>query len=122
MKLTRTQNTWLLLFALAIMVQRVLLPFSVPPVIVHENGYIEICATDGSFQRILLDAEGNQVESQQPPAFCPKLLSGNLPLPSAQPFTAEDLPVALLKAALPETFIPTLHTALRPPSRAPPLA
>lgn len=122
MKLTRTQNTWLLLFALTIMVQRVLLPFSVPPVIVHENGYIEICATDGSFQRLLLDAEGKQVESQQPPAFCPKLLSGHPPLPQALPFTAENLPPALLKAQPQQASLSSLPAVLLPPTRAPPLA
>ncbi|SFC19977.1 hypothetical protein SAMN05660443_1856 [Marinospirillum celere] len=122
MKLNRNLNTWLLLFALAVMVNRVLTPFSVPALVVHEDGYIEICAWHGGTSRVLLDAEGNQVESEQPFSYCPECTS---PTAASLPDLdlASDLPPPTQR---PPEFQLHQHLAVfttrPPPSRAPPCA
>jgi hypothetical protein len=120
MKLNRNLNTWLLLFALAVMANRVLTPFSVPAVVVHENGYIEICSWHGGISRVLLDAEGNQVESEQPFSHCPECTS---PTAACQPYLdlASNLPPAIHQ--LPEFQVHqqlAVFTTRPPPSRASP--
>ncbi|MDR9468166.1 DUF2946 family protein [Marinospirillum sp.] len=120
MKLNRNLNTWLLLLALAVMVSRVLTPFSVPALVVHESGYIEICSWQGGTDRVLLDAEGNQVESEQPLSHCPECTSASaVTLPSFPILT--DLPPPppnLLNAYFFKDI--SVFAALPPPSRAPP--
>jgi hypothetical protein len=119
-KLSRNLNTWLLLLALAVVVSRVLTPFSVPAVVVHDNGYIEVCSWQGGTSRVLLDSEGKQVESKQPLSHCPECTSATavaLPsfptLPELPPVPAHLLNDYLFKDL-------SVFSALPPPSRAPP--
>ena len=123
MKLNRNLNTWLLLLALTVMVSRVLMPFSVPPIVVHDNGFIEICSTQGGFERILLDAEGNQVESKQPLSHCPQCTACTaIGLPE-RPFIVEQHLTFHQPSLNTLTFFThTSYNALPPPTRAPPLA
>ena len=120
MRLNRNLNTWLLLFALAVMVNRVLTPFSVPPLVVHEDGYIEICSWHGGTSRVLLDAEGNQVESEQPFSHCPECTS---PTAACQPDLdlASNLPPAIHPLSdFQDDQQLAVFTTRPPPSRAPP--
>lgn len=123
MKLSRNLNTWLLLLALAIMVNRVLTPFSVPPIVVHADGYIEVCSWQGVPQRILINADGEQVESQQPSSHCPQCVATSaVTLPEIPFITPPVYPAR--SNALPFKFTNTqpIFVSLPPPSRAPPLA
>ncbi|HKM15383.1 MAG TPA: hypothetical protein VJY63_05610 [Marinospirillum sp.] len=123
MKLNRNLNTWLLLLALAVMVSRVLTPFSVPPIVVHDNGFIEVCSTQGGFERILLDAEGNQVESKQPLSHCPQCAAGTVIGLPERPFIVEQhLTVHQPSLSTITLLTHSPYTALPPPTRAPPLA
>ena len=115
-------NTWLLLFAMTVMVNRVLLPFTVPVLLVHEGGYVEVCSWGGTFERILLDADGNQVESKQPFSYSPDFTPASL-------FTAPEAAKALSQV-LPDTRSVhppyrfsdlSVHLSRPPPSRAPPV-
>lgn len=123
MKLNRNLNTWLLLFALAVMVSRVLTPYSVPPLVVHDNGYIEICSWQGGFERVLLDADGNQVESEQPFSHCPQCVASAVVVAPELPLISEQALPAHNPAARPEhQNTEPLFVALPPPGRAPPSA
>ena len=74
---------------LTVLVSRVLLPFSVPPLVVHESGYIEICSWQGGWSRVLIDAEGQRIESEEPFSYCPQCaLAGFTSLPE-RPYLAE---------------------------------
>lgn len=115
-------NTWLLLFAMTVMVNRVLLPFTVPVLLIHEGGYVEVCSWGGTFERILLDADGNQVESKQPFSYNPDCTPASL-------FTAPEATKALSQV-LPDTGSAhppyrfsdlSVHLSRPPPSRAPPV-
>lgn len=120
---SRNLNTWLLLLALAVMVSRVLAPFSVPPVVVHENGYIEICSWHGGTSRVLLDADGNQIESEQPFSHCPQCVAGTpLDLPATPWLSKGVLPLYPKLFEQDKSTSYTLYAALPPPSRAPPLS
>ncbi|SFX11301.1 DUF2946 family protein [Marinospirillum alkaliphilum] len=71
-------NTLLLLLAFGVISQRVLLPFTMPPLVVHENGYVEICSWQSAgSQKLLFDADGNPVDSAQPVGHCPACSFGN---------------------------------------------
>lgn len=123
MKLNRNLNTWLLLFALAVMVNRVLTPFSVPPLVVHDNGYIEICSWHGGISRVLLDAEGNPIESEQPFSHCPQCVASAATVAPDLPLISElVLPSRNLALALQLQNTHPLFVTLPPPGRAPPLA
>ncbi len=106
------------------MVNRVLTPFSVPPLVVHANGYIEICSWQGGISRLLLDADGKRIESEQPFSHCPQCVAGmatNLP---ERPHLVEQA-LAVQSAMMPLGSTPFPHPAyavLPPPSRAPPLS
>lgn len=88
LQLNRQLNTLLLLLALGMISHRVLLPFSQPPLVVHQDGRIEICSWHGAGQRLLLsptDAGPLQVELSG--TTCPACLSQplvHLNLPSLQ--------------------------------------
>jgi len=122
-KLSRNLNSWLLLLALAVMVNRVLTPFSVPPLLVHADGYIEVCSWQGAAKRILLNAEGEQIESQQPASHCPQCVaSAAITLPKTT-FNAPAILPARFNALPPDSTIKqTVYVSRPPPSRAPPLA
>jgi hypothetical protein len=123
-KNNRNLNTWLLLFALAVMVNRVLTPFSVPPLVVHDNGYIEICSWHGGISRVLLDADGNPVESEQAFSHCPQCVAGTATSLPERPHLAEQS-LAVQSAITLLDINPFPHPAyavLPPPSRAPPLS
>ncbi|MBE0508272.1 MAG: hypothetical protein IBX50_16405 [Marinospirillum sp.] len=122
-KLNRNLNTWLLLFALAVMVSRVLTPFSVPPLVVHDNGFIEVCSWQGGISRVLIDADGNQVESEQPPSHCPQCAASAATVAPELPLISEQaLPSRNLALTLQLQNTHPLFVALPPPGRAPPLA
>ncbi|NLW05852.1 MAG: hypothetical protein GX029_11620 [Pseudomonadaceae bacterium] len=123
MKLSRNLNAWLLLLALAVMVNRVLTPFSVPPLLVHADGYIEVCSWQGVTQRILINAAGEQLESQQPASHCPQCVAtAALTLPTLSFFAPNSIPARF--NALPANAIAkqAIFVSRPPPSRAPPFA
>lgn len=121
MKYNRNLNTWLLLFALAVMVSRVLTPFSVPAVVVHDNGYIEVCSWHGGISRVLIDAEGNQFESEQPFSHCPQCVASvALVAPELPKISEQTLPSRNPVVALQQQNAHPLFVALPPPGRAPP--
>lgn len=123
MKLSRNLNSWLLLLALAIMVNRVLTPFSVPPLVVHADGYIEVCSWQGVSERILLNADGEQVESQQPASHCPQCVAATaVALPELAFIAPNIIPARLNALPLKLTGKQPVFVTLPPPSRAPPLA
>lgn len=121
MRLNRNLNTWLLVFALAVMVNRVLTPFSVPALVVHEDGFIEICAWQGGTSRVLLDADGNSIESEQPFSHCPECTSSST---TCLPVTGLAVSFPPASDQLHELQV-NHHLAVfitrPPPSRAPPL-
>lgn len=120
MRLNRNLNTWLLLLALAVMVNRVLTPFSVPALVVHEDGYIEICSWHGGTSRVLLDAEGNQIESEQPFSYCPECTSPTAATPPDLHLTT-DLPPLRQPLLTGYGFSDlSIFTSLPPYSRGPP--
>ncbi len=123
MKLSRNLNTWLLLLALAIMVNRVLTPFSVPPLVVHADGYIEVCSWQGTPQRILINADGEQIESQQPASPCPQCVaSAAVALPDLAFLTPNIIPAQFNALAVEHLHQQQVFNTRPPPSRAPPLA
>ena len=123
MKLSRNLNTWLLLLALAIMVNRVLTPFSVPPLVVHADGYIEVCSWQGVPQRILINANGEQIESQQPASHCPQCVaSASVTLPDLTFLTPNIIPARFNALAVEHINQQPVFNTRPPPSRAPPLA
>ncbi len=117
---SRWATTGLLLVLMAVSF-RSLVPFVSPPLLVHPDGYVEVCSWDGGFERLLLNSAGERVESRQP------LVQVQDCLPA--PLTS--LPEVLLRAQaldqarsqlLPYRFIAEqTSAALLPPTRAPPL-
>ncbi|HKM14460.1 MAG TPA: hypothetical protein VJY63_00850 [Marinospirillum sp.] len=67
-------NTLMLLLALLVITQRLVAPFLVPPIQVHANGYIEICAWHGGFEKRLIAMNDELSESLQPLNYCPACL------------------------------------------------
>ncbi len=123
MKLSRNLNSWLLLLALAVMVNRVLTPFSVPPLVVHADGYIEVCSWQGVTQRVLLNAEGEQLESQQPASHCPQCVAASaVTLPELTFVTPAITPARFNALPLKTTRVAAVFVSRPPPTRAPPLA
>lgn len=113
-------NTLLLLLALAVVSQRVLLPFTVPPLVVHENGYVEICSwQSGGNQKLLFDAEGYPVDSAQPTGHCPACSFGS-PLPVAGMAVVIPRLVTSLLLLRPTQPGAPVFTSLPPAPRAPP--
>lgn len=122
MRFSRTLNTGLLLLALAVMMQRIVTPFMVPVLVVHENGYIEICSWHGGSERILLDADGQPISSEQPFSYCPECASPSGLLLAITPALTEPFWLALGSVLLPSAAHPPMaYLALPPPSRAPPI-
>lgn len=123
MKLSRNLNSWLLLLALAVMVNRVLTPFSVPPLVVHADGYIEVCSWQGVTERLLLNAAGEQIESQQPASHCPQCTTVSpLALPELAFIAPALLPARINAQPLKATRVQAVFVSRPPPSRAPPFA
>lgn len=123
MKLSRNLNSWLLLLALAVMVNRVLTPFSVPPLVVHADGYIEVCSWQGVTERLLLNAAGEQVESLQPASHCPQCVaSAALTLAVLTFNNLNPLPARFNSLPFNATAKQAVFVSRPPPSRAPPLA
>ncbi|GLR63337.1 hypothetical protein [Marinospirillum insulare] len=123
MNLGRNLNSWLLLLALAVMVNRVLTPFSVPPLVVHADGYIEVCSWQGVTERILLNANGEQVESQQPTSHCPQCVAASaVTLPELTFVTPAITPARLNALPFNTTAKQAVFVSRPPPSRAPPFA
>lgn|SRR5690554_2902408 len=114
-------NTLLLLLALLAITQRVLTPFSIPALVIHPDGYIQICSWQSGFQPLLLNAEGERQESLQPTGHCPACtVTPALPETAALAFLAR-LPV-IFSPSLDVTTDPRRHNPrLQPPSRAPPV-
>lgn len=114
-----TFNTLMLLMALAVITQRVLTPFIVPPLLVHADGTLEICSWQGSSERLLFNSQGERLESLQPHHPCPECANAPAINPQADLLTSE-LPLACLLVA--GTYPPpNPTTGLLPPARAPPL-
>lgn len=114
-------NTLLLLLALLATTQRVLTPFSIPALVVHPNGYIQICSWQSGFQTLLINAEGERQESLQPSGHCPAC-SVTPALPETRPLVfLADLAANTLTS--PSVIVPaaTYNPLLLPPSRAPPV-
>ena len=118
LKTRRIFNTLMLLMALAVITQRVLTPFMVPPLLVHADGTIEICSWQGGSERLVFNSEGERLESLQPHHPCPECTSSpvisqqTIPFPSGSPNSP--LPLAWVSPASDST------SHLRPPARAPP--
>lgn len=113
-------NTLLLLLALLATTQRVLTPFSIPPILVHPSGYIQICTWQGGFQPLLIDAQGERQESLRPSGHCPACsVTPALPETDLLAFLT-DLKVRTQR--LPAATLPAIqyNPLLLPPSRAPP--
>jgi len=120
MRLNRNLNTWLLLLALAVMVNRVLTPFSVPALVVHEDGFIEICAWQGGTSRVLLDADGNPIESEQPFSHCPECTSPTAATPPDLQLAADLPPLGQLLLTGYDFSDLSVFISLPPYSRGPP--
>ncbi|WP_114417689.1 hypothetical protein [Marinospirillum perlucidum] len=121
MTLNRNLNTWLLLLAITVMVNRLLTPFLVPPLVVHDNGYIEVCSWQGGSERLLLDSNGQQIESEQPFSHCPDCASGTALLAQNVAAGLQELPPARNPVLVIGSLAPLSPTHLLPPTRAPPL-
>jgi hypothetical protein len=114
-------NTLLLLLALLATTQRVLTPFSIPPLVVHPSGYIQICSWQSGFQPLLIDAQGERQESLQPQGHCPACaVAAALPETSPLAFLA-NLPVTTTATPYKNTPLQHNHLLFGPPVRAPPV-
>lgn len=95
------------------------MPITVPPIVVHANGYIEICS-NGGFTRIVLDSQGQEVASQQEPSYCPVCLAG------PEPQLVDCASIERVNFTAPEAAYPCVASwhlkpqTLLPPTRAPP--
>ncbi|WP_416885903.1 hypothetical protein [Marinospirillum sp.] len=121
LQLNRQLNTLLLLLALGMISHRVLLPFSLPPLVVHADGRIEICAWHGAGQRLVISTnEQGETQTALSGTTCPACLS--------QPLLHFDLASPLeprLAALAPTQALSRLVLSIppyqHPFSRAPPL-
>jgi len=119
LRMSRTLQTLMLLMALAVITQRVLTPFVVPPLLVHADGTLEICSWQGGSQRLLLNSQGERIESLQPDFTCPDCASSpalsqdSFKLVQDEPH-CEGTPTTTASAVQPTDY-------LHPPSRAPPV-
>lgn len=119
----RNLNSWLFLLALAVMANRIITPFAVPALVVHDTGYVEVCSWEGVFERILLDSDGNRVESKQPFSYCPQITPGSLLTTPVVPLLAEQALPFVQQAATSDTDTCIVSYRSLPPSpRAPPIS
>jgi len=119
LKTRRTFNTLMLLMALAVITQRVLTPFIVPPLLVHADGTLEICSWQGSSERLVFNSQGERLKSLQPNHPCPECTTPPAISHQADLFLPEPPQQALLQATARSASQPGDY--LRPPTRAPPL-
>ncbi|WP_404418605.1 hypothetical protein [Marinospirillum sp.] len=115
----RTFNTLMLLMALAVITQRVLTPFIVPPLLVHADGTLEICSWQGSSERLVFNNQGERLKSLQPNHPCPECTTSPALSQQADLFLPESPQQAVSQARVRSASKPGDH--LRPPPRAPPL-
>ncbi|GLR64306.1 hypothetical protein [Marinospirillum insulare] len=114
-------NTLMLLLALLVITQRVITPFLVAPIQVHANGYIEVCAWHGGFEKRLIATDTELSESLQPFNYCPACLPALATSSLADLDYLSYLPIeSLLFTSVPNPLHqhPNLFTAS---PRAPPL-
>jgi len=108
----------MLLMALAVITQRVLTPFIVPPLLVHADGTLEICSWQGSSERLVFNSQGERLESLQPHHPCPECTTSPVISQQTELFLSQSPRLPLLEAAVSPASDPASY--LRPPTRAPP--
>lgn len=118
LSISRTLQTLMLLMAFAVMTQRVLTPFLVPPLILHADGTLEICSWQGSSQRLVFNQQGERVDSLQPDFSCPQCTSA--PATHQVDTGLAQGPAAGFIIRTQGVEDASLSAYLHPPSRAPP--